>query len=155
VVEQIDHIIKESGIQPSTLSLEITESWLMDSVKPFHNVLQKIRNLGVNLEVDDFGRGYSSFRYLQSLPVSILKIDSLFIRRLGVNGDNSEIVRSIVGLARSLGMSVIAEGVETEAQMARLKELDCPFVQGYYISEPLSSRDADELLHQKRMEPGD
>jgi EAL domain-containing protein (putative c-di-GMP-specific phosphodiesterase class I) len=102
--------------------------------------------LGVNLQVDDFGEGYSSFGYLQSLPVNSLKIDSAFIHRLGVHGNNSEIVRSIVSLGKSLGMSVTAEGVETEAQYRLLKELGCPLVQGYYFSEPLSGEKAGELL---------
>jgi EAL domain-containing protein (putative c-di-GMP-specific phosphodiesterase class I) len=98
------------------------------------------------LQVDDFGRGYSSFRYLQSLPVTTLKIDSLFVQRLGVDSNNSEIVRSIVGLARSLGMSVVAEGVETEIQLRKLKELGCPFIQGFYVSKPLNGSKAEQLL---------
>jgi diguanylate cyclase (GGDEF)-like protein/PAS domain S-box-containing protein len=147
LVDQIEGAIKEFAIPPSTLNIEITESLLIESKEPLCQELEKIRALGVNLQVDDFGEGYSSFRYLQSLPVNSLKIDSAFIHRLGVRGNNSEIVRSIVGLGKSLGMSVTAEGVETEAQLLMLKELGCPLVQGYYFSEPLSGEKAGELLH--------
>jgi diguanylate cyclase (GGDEF)-like protein/PAS domain S-box-containing protein len=143
---QIEKTLEDFAIPPSTLNIEITESLLVERKFPLYQELEKIRALGVNLQVDDFGEGYSSFGYLQSLPVNSLKIDSAFIHRLGVHGNNSEIVRSIVGLGKSLGMSVIAEGVETETQYRMLKELGCPFVQGYYFSEPLSGEKAGELL---------
>jgi diguanylate cyclase (GGDEF)-like protein/PAS domain S-box-containing protein len=146
LASQIEKTLEEFAIPPSTLNIEITESLLVESKLPLFQELEKIRALGVNLQVDDFGEGYSSFGYLQRLPVNSLKIDSAFIHRLGVHGNNSEIVRSIVGLGKSLGMSVIAEGVETETQYQMLKELGCPFVQGYYFSEPLSGEKAGELL---------
>ena len=146
LVDNIKKILQETEIDPACLSLEITESWLMEGKGPYQETLDKIRRLGIKLQVDDFGRGYSSFRYLQSLPVTTLKIDSLFIQRLGVDGNNSEIVRSIVGLARSLGMSVVAEGVETEIQLRKLKELGCPFIQGFYFSKPLNGLKAEQLL---------
>jgi diguanylate cyclase (GGDEF)-like protein/PAS domain S-box-containing protein len=146
LVIHIEEVIREFAIPPSSLNLEITESLLMESKEPLYNELQRIRDLGVNLQVDDFGEGYSSFRYLQSLPVNSLKIDSAYIQRLGTGGSNSEIVRSIVGLAKSLGMSVTAEGVETETQIQLLKEVGCPFVQGFYFSEPVNGEKAGELL---------
>jgi EAL domain-containing protein (putative c-di-GMP-specific phosphodiesterase class I) len=146
LVEQIDQVIREYGISPNSLNLEITESLFLDTEGPFLDALDRLRNLGIKLQVDDFGRGYSSFGYLQHLPVSLLKIDSLFIRRMGANGENDEIVRSIIGLAKSLGMSVVAEGVETDAQFRNLKNLDCPCVQGFYISKPVSGEKARELL---------
>jgi diguanylate cyclase (GGDEF)-like protein/PAS domain S-box-containing protein len=146
LVENIKKILNETGIDPTCLSLEITESWLMEGKGPYQDTLDKIRRLGIKLQVDDFGRGYSSFRYLQNLPVTTLKIDQLFIQRLGVDSNNSEIVRSIVGLARSLGMSVVAEGVETEIQLRKLKELGCPYIQGFYFSKPLTAAKAEQLL---------
>ena len=146
LVENIKKILQETNVDPSCLSLEITESWLMEGKEPYQDTLDKIRRLGIKLQVDDFGRGYSSFRYLQSLPVTTLKIDQLFVQRLGVDSNNSEIVRSIVGLARSLGMSVVAEGVETEIQLRKLKELGCPLIQGFYISKPLNGMKAEQLL---------
>jgi len=146
LADEIYKIVEEFDIPPTSLNLEITESLLMETKTTFYDLLAKIRSLGINLQVDDFGRGYASYGYLQSLPISSLKIDSAFIHRLGIEGNNSEIVRSIVDLARSLGMSVIAEGVETEAQFDQLRELECPFVQGYYISEPVSGQKAGQLL---------
>lgn len=148
LVDQLETTLQEFSIAPSSLNLEITETLLLENEAPLQDTLERIRGLGINLQVDDFGRGYTSLHYLQSLPINSLKIDSSFIHRLGAGGNNAEIVRSIVGLARSLDMSVIAEGVETAAQFQTLKELDCPFVQGFYISEPVSKEKADELLIQ-------
>jgi diguanylate cyclase (GGDEF)-like protein len=150
VVDHIERIIRENKITPSTLSLEITESSLIGYDELFHKVLGKIRDLGVNIHVDDFGRGYSSFGYLQRFPVNTLKIDALFTRWLGSNDNNTEIVRTILKLARSLGMSVVAEGVETNVQLQKLVDINCPFVQGYYLSKPLSRVAAGEMLSKNR-----
>lgn len=150
VVDHIARIIKENKIDPSTLCLEITESLLIESDTRFHDVLEKIRKLGVNIHVDDFGRGYSSFSYLQRFPVNTLKIDALFTQLLGGDGKNSEIVNTIVNLAKSLGMSVVAEGVETEVQLQALKEIKCTHVQGFYLSRPLKRDAARELLLRNR-----
>jgi diguanylate cyclase (GGDEF)-like protein/PAS domain S-box-containing protein len=150
VVNQIKHIISENQIEPSRLCLEITESLLIESDDRFHDVLEKIQDLGVNIHVDDFGRGYSSFSYLQRFPVNTLKIDALFTQLLDRNGKNSEIVNTIVNLAKSLGMSVVAEGVETAVQLQKLKEIKCTHVQGYYLSRPLKREIAGELLLQNR-----
>ncbi len=146
IVAQIQKILRETGVEPGSLSLEITETFLMGSEEPFHEVLEEIRRLGINLQVDDFGRGYSSLSYLQRFPVTTLKIDSFFTRWLSTEGKNAEIVRTILTLAKSLGMSVVAEGVETDLQLQKLKEMDCPYVQGFYISEPLNAAEAGELL---------
>jgi diguanylate cyclase (GGDEF)-like protein/PAS domain S-box-containing protein len=150
IVDQIEKLILKTKIEPSTLSLEITESLLIGYNDLFHILLERIRALGVRIFVDDFGRGYSSLSYLQQFPVNSLKIDALFTSWLGTNGKNSEIVRSIVRLAKSLGMSVVAEGVETEVQLNNLKEIDCPSVQGYFMCEPLSGIAASDLLIKNR-----
>ena len=152
LVEQIEKILQADEVPPSCLNLEITESLLVESEPHLIASLEQLRNLGINLQVDDFGRGYSSFSYLQHLPVSTIKIDSLFIHRMDVNGNNSEIVRSIVGLARSLGMTVIAEGVETDRQFQKLKSLECEFGQGFYISKPVSGAEAGNLILQNRQQ---
>jgi len=150
VVTHIETIIKKNSIDPSTLSLEITESLLIEGDDPFNKVLSQIRNLGVNIHVDDFGKGYSSLSYLQQLPINTLKIDSLFTQWLGNDGKNSEIVQTIVRLAKSLGMSVVAEGVETFTQLQKLEDIQCPYVQGFYLSRPLKSEDAGKLLSTNR-----
>jgi EAL domain-containing protein (putative c-di-GMP-specific phosphodiesterase class I) len=146
VVDQIRRIINNNHINPSDLSLEITESLLIECDNRFHNVLENIRNLGVNIHVDDFGRGYSSFSYLQQFPVNTLKIDALFTHLLGRDEKKSEIVNTIVNLAKSLGMSVVAEGVETDVQLQKLKEIQCTHVQGYFLSRPLTKEAAGDLL---------
>jgi diguanylate cyclase (GGDEF)-like protein/PAS domain S-box-containing protein len=155
IVDQLRDILAETGVNPNALCLEITESLLVEGDQPFHAVLEQIRNLGLNIHVDDFGRGYSSLSYLQSFPVDTLKIDSLFTRWLGNEGKSSEIVQTIVGLAKSLGMSVVAEGVETATQLRKLAAIHCQYVQGYYLSEPLSQEAAGELLlrHRKIYQP--
>jgi diguanylate cyclase (GGDEF)-like protein/PAS domain S-box-containing protein len=150
IVDYIEKLILETKIEPSTLSLEITESLLIGYDDLFHIMLERIRGLGIKIYVDDFGRGYSSLSYLQQFPVNSLKIDALFTSWLGNKGKNSEIVRSIVHLAKSLGMSVVAEGVETEVQLENLREINCPSVQGYFMCEPLSGIAASDLLIKNR-----
>jgi diguanylate cyclase (GGDEF)-like protein/PAS domain S-box-containing protein len=150
LVDQIKNIIQEYQISPESLNLEITERLLIDSNETIITTMEKLRGLGVNFQIDDFGRGYSSFSYLQNIPVDTLKIDSLFIQRIGLNKNNSEIIRSIVGLANSLGLSVIAEGVETDTQFQRLKQLNCQYVQGYYFSKAVRSEETDQLIIQNR-----
>jgi diguanylate cyclase (GGDEF)-like protein/PAS domain S-box-containing protein len=146
LVTQIECAVREYGVDPGSLNLEITESSLLESNEPIHAALEKINRLGVHLHIDDFGKGYSSYRYLQSLPINSIKIDTAYIHRLGYEGSNTKIVGSIVSLAKSLGMTVVAEGVETETQFKLLKDLDCPLVQGYYISHPISGDRVEDML---------
>jgi EAL domain-containing protein (putative c-di-GMP-specific phosphodiesterase class I) len=111
-------------------------------------MLNQLRALGVQLSIDDFGTGYSSLSYLHRFPVSNLKIDRSFISRMSLGDENLEIVRTIVMLARNLGMEVIAEGIETEEQLAQLRALSCGFGQGYLFSVPLAAESASALLGQ-------
>jgi EAL domain-containing protein (putative c-di-GMP-specific phosphodiesterase class I) len=149
-VDQIESIIQEYRISPASLNLEITERLLVENNDLIIKAMERLRDLGINLQIDDFGRGYSSFSYLHHIPVNTLKIDSLFIQRIGQNKNNSEIIRSIVGLAKSLGLSVIAEGVETVNQFHQLKELECHFVQGYYFSKAVRAEETEKLIIQNR-----
>jgi len=149
-VEKIEEVLQGSGIEPASLNLEITERLLVENDPNILQALERLRHIGVKLQIDDFGRGYSSFGYLQRLPVNTLKIDSLFVQKIEINGGNTEIIRSIVGLARSLGLSVIAEGVETVRQFQKLKQLECQFVQGFYISQAVSGQEAGELILRNR-----
>jgi diguanylate cyclase (GGDEF)-like protein/PAS domain S-box-containing protein len=154
LVDQIKNILQEFRISPASLNLEITERLLVENNELIIKSMGKLRNLGVNLQIDDFGRGYSSFSYLQHIPVNTLKIDSLFIQRIGKNRNNSEIIRSIVSLAKNLGLSVIAEGVETDLQFQQLKQLHCEYVQGFYFSKAVSADETEKLVIQNRNQNG-
>lgn len=139
-------VLKETALDPSSLNLEITENVLMENAESMIDILNKIRDLGVGLHVDDFGTGYSSLSYLQQFPIDTLKIDYSFINRIGTNGDRAEIVKTILVLARELGVDTIAEGIETENQMIQLRELDCHYGQGFYIGKPMHAHNVIGLL---------
>jgi EAL domain-containing protein (putative c-di-GMP-specific phosphodiesterase class I) len=109
-------------------------------------MLSQLRDLGIELCIDDFGTGYSSLSYLHKFPINILKVDRSFVGRVGATGENLEIVRAIVMLARSLGMEVVAEGVETAVQLAQMRAIGCEYGQGYFFSKPLDSEAATGLL---------
>jgi len=146
LLEQITRTLEITGLDPRLLKLEITESVVMESVESAAGTLEKLRALGVELSIDDFGTGYSSLSYLHRLPIDILKIDRSFVSRMAENNENKEIVRTIIMLAKTLGMGVIAEGVETKEQSALLRELECQCVQGYLISKPLDAETTDRLI---------
>ncbi len=136
-VHKLRKVIKETWLNPSCVNLEITENVLMENAESMIDILNKIRSIGVGLHVDDFGTGYSSLSYLQQFPIDTLKIDYSFINRIGTNGDRAEIVKTILVLARELGMDTIAEGIENEYQMVQLRDLDCHYGQGFYIGKPM------------------
>jgi diguanylate cyclase (GGDEF)-like protein len=146
--EQVQQILQETGLDPRSLKIEITESAIMHSLETATAVLEELKALGVQLYVDDFGTGYSSLAYLHRLPIDKLKIDRSFITRIDSEGEQLEIVRAIVKLAWNLGMDVIAEGVETASQLAQLKALRCEYVQGFFFSKPLDRTMAEALLRQ-------
>ncbi len=146
LIEQIEQILKETGLQPRSLKLEITESVVMENAGVASSMLTRLRELGVQLSIDDFGTGYSSLSYLHRFPVNTLKIDRSFISRLGAGDENTEIVRTILTLANNLGMDVVAEGVETQKQLMLLKEMHCAYGQGYYFAKPVAHDDARQIL---------
>ncbi len=146
LVEQINRILLETGLDPRCLKLEITESVVMENIDTAIDMMKQLRALGVQLSMDDFGTGYSSLSYLHRFPISTLKIDRSFVTRMDGNNENKEIVRTIVMLARNLGMDVVAEGVEGETQLLQLTALDCQYGQGYYFSKPRKAEAIDELL---------
>jgi diguanylate cyclase (GGDEF)-like protein/PAS domain S-box-containing protein len=149
LVEQIKHILRETGFDPRRLQLEITESVAMGNAEATTNMLAQLKTLGVHILIDDFGTGYSSLSYLHRFPVNTLKIDRSFISRLGLVGANDEIAQTIVLLASNLGMEVVAEGVETESQLAHLRTLKCGYAQGYLFSRPIDGEAAESLLRKK------
>lgn len=146
LVEQIDRILQETQISPTSLKLEITESAIMEDTGLAAQKLEQIRDRGILLSIDDFGTGYSSLNYLHRLPVDTLKIDGSFINSIDTDGEKLELVRAIVGLAWNLGMDVVAEGVETARQLAQLRSLKCDSAQGYLFSKPVPSEQAAQLI---------
>ena len=147
LVEQIAEILQETGLNGQFLKLEITESILMDNLEAATSILLALREKKIKLSIDDFGTGYSSLSYLHRFPVDTLKIDRSFVEQMQSNQEgNSAIVKAIVTLAHVLNMDVIAEGIETNSQLAQLKLLKCEHGQGYYFSKPLTKEEAEELI---------
>ena len=153
-VQKLRKVLKETWLNPSCVNLEITENVLMENAESMIEILNKIRGLGVGLHVDDFGTGYSSLSYLQQFPIDTLKIDYSFINRIGTNGDRAEIVKTILVLARELGVDTIAEGIETENQMIQLRDLDCHYGQGFYIGKPLQADKVPAFLRKHPLDKG-
>jgi len=148
-VETVLSILDESGLPPSALTLEITESVLMADSVHHQLVLQALAENGIQLAIDDFGTGYSSMAYLSQLPVHILKIDRMFVERLvdpTTTKDNRAVIRAVVALAQSQEMQVTAEGIETSSQLMQLRSLGCDHGQGYYLAKPLSHRETTAFL---------
>ena len=148
LVERIQAILGVTGLNAESLKLEITESVVMDDVESAIAVLKQMKALKVKLGIDDFGTGYSSLSYLSRFPTDTLKVDKSFVGRMevGSEGENVAIVRTIVALAHALRMDVIAEGVETAAQLAKLRAIGCEYGQGYFFAKPLPSDDATALM---------
>ncbi len=146
LASQVGLALMQAGLEPEALKVEITETVLVDDAEQALATLDALRALGVQVQIDDFGTGYSSLSYLQRFPVDTLKIDRSFIRRISAGDDSVEIVRSIVNLAHGLGLTVIAEGVETQEQLNFIKALACELGQGYLISKPLEVERAFEYI---------
>jgi EAL domain-containing protein (putative c-di-GMP-specific phosphodiesterase class I) len=146
LVEQIDRIIYENQINPAYLELEITESVIMENTDAIKIILEKLKQRKIKLIMDDFGTGYSSLSYLHSFPLNALKIDKSFVKRMQENKENMGLVPAMIGIANSMGMSAIAEGVETQEQLAQLRSLNCNFAQGYLFSKPVEQQLALKLL---------
>lgn len=148
MVRSVAAILADTGLDPRLLELEITESMVMHNVEEVFATLRELQAMGVKLSVDDFGTGYSSLAYLKRFPVHRLKIDRSFVKDIGTDSDDTAIVRSIIALAHALQLEVIAEGVETSAQLDFLREAGCEQVQGYLLSRPLTSVRLREFLAQ-------
>ena len=146
LVEEITQALDESGLAPSCLKLEITESTVMQDAPVTLTKLTELKELGVRLAIDDFGTGYSSLGYLKRFPVDTLKIDRSFVKGLSPDGGDNAIVRAVVTVAKSLNMDVTAEGVETEAQLAELRALGCDRWQGFLFARPVSPERVAPLL---------
>ncbi len=147
LVQNIKQILKETEFPPHLLKLEITESVFFEHKEKAVKMLHQLRDIGIEINIDDFGTGYSNLSYLMQLPISTLKIDRSFISPIKERGENIEIVQIIVMLARNLGMKVIAEGVETKAQLEQLKRLNCESAQGYFFSMPMKFEEVQNFLN--------
>jgi diguanylate cyclase (GGDEF)-like protein/PAS domain S-box-containing protein len=146
VVDDVATALRESGLQPDSLVLEMTESVLMDDDENVLTILRRLKELGPRLAIDDFGTGYSSLSYLHRFPVDMLKIDRSFVERLSHASDNAELARTIVRLGQSLQLVTVAEGVEDSAQFLALRRMGCDVGQGYYFGKPMESEEISRLL---------
>jgi EAL domain-containing protein (putative c-di-GMP-specific phosphodiesterase class I) len=145
IVADVARVLAETGLEPQRLKLEITESLVLECSDDVIGILKALRELGVQLGLDDFGMGYSALSYLHQLPIQTLKIDRSFVSDIQ-NSSNAEIVRAILSLASGLSMNVTAEGIETAEQADCLRELSCEFGQGYLFDRPLTNDGAREVL---------
>jgi diguanylate cyclase (GGDEF)-like protein/PAS domain S-box-containing protein len=151
LVPQVATVLRETGLSPRSLRLEVTESLLMDQQAHVADAMTELRAMGVRIDLDDFGTGYSSLSYLHQFPIDTLKIDRSFVARIGVTEEGTEIVHTILSLAESLDMEVVAEGVETAEQLLHLQRLRCSYAQGYHLSRPVESDKFLELLSKPRI----
>jgi diguanylate cyclase (GGDEF)-like protein len=145
-IQKLDRVLEATGLDGRCLRLEITESVLIEPGGTIQDTLQQIRNRNIKLSIDDFGTGYSSLSYLSRFPIDNLKIDRSFVSRMTSDTENYEIVRTIITLAKTLGMDAISEGVENTQQLDRLKTLGCEFGQGYLFAKPLNPRAVESML---------
>ena len=146
LADHVEALLVQSGISSRQLGLEMTESSLIPNMRIALEVLGSLRRLGVSLLMDDFGTGYSSLSYLHSFPFDVLKIDRSFVGRMTEGDQPLQIVRTIIELARVLGMDVVAEGIETREQYRLLREMGCRYGQGYLFARPMSAEAVTQLL---------
>jgi diguanylate cyclase len=150
LAEEVSDLLSANGVDPSLLILEVTESSMVEEGSHVEASLHALRDMGISLAIDDFGTGYSSLAYLQRLPVQELKIDRSFVMRLGEDNGGVPIVRAAVDLGKALDLIVVAEGVESEVAAAILRNVGCPFGQGYYFGRPMSEENLVTWLRTPR-----
>lgn len=144
-VEGVREVLRESGLEPGALMLELTESVLLRRDERVHADLMELKAIGVRLAIDDFGTGYSSLSYLRELPIDVLKVDKSFVDGIAVSGQRLALAEGIVQLARTLRLEVIAEGIESEVQRDLLTSMGCQFGQGYVLAMPMPASEAETL----------
>ena len=144
-VDLVREALRESGLEPGALMLELTESVLLRRDERVHDDLRELKDIGVRLAIDDFGTGYSSLSYLRELPIDVLKVDKSFVDGIAVSGQRLALAEGIVQLARTLRLEVIAEGIESEVQRDLLTSMGCQFGQGYVLAMPMPASEAETL----------
>jgi EAL domain-containing protein (putative c-di-GMP-specific phosphodiesterase class I) len=142
----VERILRETDLEPGYLDLEITESLLMKDVESAIATMHELKAIGVRLSIDDFGTGYSSLNYLKRFPIDQLKIDKSFLREIETSRDDLAITLAMIAMAHGMGLTVIAEGVENEVQLAFLRANDCDEIQGYHIGRPVPAHEIAALL---------
>jgi diguanylate cyclase (GGDEF)-like protein len=153
LVQQLQKVLSDTGIDPGLVKLEITESGTMGNPERAVRILSQLKSIGVDLTIDDFGTGYSSLSYLQRFPLDVLKIDRSFVSGLIDNTESRQIIKTIMALASGMGMDVVAEGIENVEQAIEMRRLGCRFGQGYWFSKPLTASDATALTNNRFTKP--
>jgi EAL domain-containing protein (putative c-di-GMP-specific phosphodiesterase class I) len=148
LVSDLAELLRETGLDPKLLQLELTEGMVMRDIERTLVLLRDIKALGISLAIDDFGTGYSSLAQLRRFPIDTLKVDRSFIRDIANNAEDKAITEAIIAMAKTLSLTVVAEGVETQEQMAMLRDKACDQMQGYYFSKPVTPDQFAELLRQ-------
>jgi len=151
--EVVREVLAETGLPPALLDLEITETEMMQQTPDAMATLQRIHDLGVGIAVDDFGIGYSSLGYIKRLPIDRLKIDKSFVRDIETDRDDAAITTAVIAMAHELGLKVVAEGVETAAQLEFLKSHGCDEAQGYFIARPMPEENVPAFVERLRTAP--
>jgi EAL domain-containing protein (putative c-di-GMP-specific phosphodiesterase class I) len=149
-VEKIAAILEEVGVSAASLALEITEGVIMENSEAAVATMARLKAMGVHIHIDDFGTGYSSLSYLHHFPVNALKIDRSFISKMVTNDENREIVKTIVALAQSLNLDVIAEGVELADQLTAVKDMACRYGQGFLFAKPMTAEAMEDWIRENK-----
>ena len=151
-INLLDTVIKDTGLKPDRIHLEITETVLIENQNLANNKFKSLQKMGFEIHIDDFGIGYSSMGYLQNFPIDTIKIDRSFIHSMGEEEKGSQLVNAMITMAHHLGMMVIAEGIETGKQLHDLKSMSCDYGQGFYLSHPFPSPEIDLIIQSEQHE---
>jgi EAL domain-containing protein (putative c-di-GMP-specific phosphodiesterase class I) len=154
LIHTVRTTLEETGLDPESLELEITESTAMQNIELTIETLRELKNMGIAISIDDFGIGYSSLNYLKRFPIDTVKIDKSFVRDLETDASDAAIVTAVIGIARILNLRVIAEGVENEHQLSFLQRKQCEEMQGFLFSRPLAAFEAGEYAQRTLILPG-
>jgi len=149
LIDRLVHLIESNGLEYHSIKLEVTESAYTDNAKHVLLVIRRLRELGFEIEMDDFGSGYSSLNMLSDMPIDVLKMDMKFVRNIEANETDMRLVKLILDIAKYLRLRVVAEGVETEGQLSLLRDAGCDLVQGYYFSRPLPPEEFEQLIRRE------